>query len=66
MPAGKPNAQTRATAKYQEKIGLIVKSFKIKKDLADNFKKACEASGESQAEVITRFMLEYIDSHKNN
>ena len=35
----KANVQTRATMKYQKKVGIIAKSFKIKKELADNFKK---------------------------
>ncbi len=65
MPAGKPNAQTRATTRYQEKIGLTVKSFKIKKDLSDKFKETCEKTGEGQAEVISRLMMDYIEKNKN-
>lgn len=32
-------SQTKATAKYQKKAGIIAKSYKIKKDLAEDFKK---------------------------
>ena len=64
MPKGKPNAQTVASDKYQKKIGLIAKSFKIRRSLADDFKKACEERGEGQAAVISRLMQNYIDGEK--
>ena len=64
MPKGKPNAQTVASDKYQKKIGLIAKSFKIRRSLADDFKKACGERGEGQAAVISRLMQEYIDEKK--
>lgn len=52
------NTQTKATQKYQEKIGLIAKSYKIKKDLAEEFKKACERKGVGQAAQISKLMQE--------
>lgn len=55
---GKP--QTEATKKYSKKVGLISKSFRLKKDLCERFKNACEKNGESQAAVISAFMNEYI------
>ena len=63
MPKGSPNTQTRATDKYQKKAGLVAKSFKIRKELADDFAQVCERAGRSQASVITEFMQEFI---KNN
>lgn len=56
-------SQTIATRKYQQKVGLISKSFKIKKDLAERFKKTCDKKNVSQAAVISEFMEEFI---KNN
>lgn len=56
---GKP--QTEVTKKYSKKVGLISKSFRLKKDLCERFKNACEKNGESQAAVITTFMNEYIE-----
>lgn len=53
-------AQTIASQKYQQKVGLIAKSFKLKKELADQFKEACDRKGEAQAVVIARFMEQYI------
>lgn len=39
---------------------MISKSFRLKKDLCERFKNACEKNGESQAAVISAFMNEYI------
>ena len=64
MPKGKPNSQTVATDKYQKKAGIIAKSFKLKKALAEEFKEACDRRGESQAAAISRMMQEYIDGEK--
>ena len=33
MPIGKPSKQTIATEKYAKKVGLISKSYKLKKEL---------------------------------
>ena len=60
MPVGDPVKQTIATQKYQKKIGLISKSYKIKKDVAERFAEACEAAGVSQASKITELMEEFI------
>lgn len=59
------NVQTKATAKYQEKVGLISKSYKIKKSLADDFAKACEVKGISQAKQLSLMMEEFINNTKN-
>lgn len=58
------NKQTKATKKYQEKVGLIAKSYKIRKDLAEEFKQACERYGVSQAAQITELMQMFIDQTK--
>lgn len=50
------NAQTIATKKYHKKIGLINKTFKLKKKDVDFFVSSCEAAGISQASQITRMM----------
>ncbi|CBL35754.1 hypothetical protein CL3_06860 [butyrate-producing bacterium SM4/1] len=59
MPIGKPNAQTIASEKYQKKAGYMTKGFKIKRDVADRFERACEAAGVSQAAQITELMLSF-------
>lgn len=60
MPKGNPKPQTIATRKYTKKVGLIAKSYKIKKELADQFAAACEKAGVSQASQITKMMKEFI------
>lgn len=60
MPRGNPKPSTLRSARYQKKAGYIVKSFKLKGDIAERFAMACERTGESQAAAITRLMEEYI------
>jgi hypothetical protein len=64
VPKGNPTAQTKASAKYQAKVGYITKGFKMKKELADEFALACEKAGVSQSSVITNFMREFIEKNK--
>lgn len=60
MPKGNPKPQTIATDKYQKKAGYTVKSFKIKKTVADDYVAACKKAGVGQAAQITKMMLEFI------
>ena len=64
MPKGNPTSQTKASEKYQKKVGIISKSYKLKKDLADRFAEACAAAGVSQAAQITKMMEEFIQQQK--
>ena len=66
MPVGNPKAQTIATRKYERKTGLISKSYKLKKEVVEEFAKACESNGEKQATVLTRMMNEYISTLKDS
>ena len=59
-----PKAQTKATDKWQKKVGIISKSFKLKKELTDEFKEACEKAGVSQAAQISKMMREFRDDQK--
>lgn len=65
MPIGEPNQQTKSTDKWQKKAGYISKSFKVKKEIADEFGKICKEKGESQAKLITGFMLDFIAKNKS-
>lgn len=53
--------QTVASRKYQQKVGLIAKSFKLRKELADRFAMACEKAGVSQAAQISKMMEDFIE-----
>lgn len=59
MPVGSPTSQTKATTKYSEKVGLISKSYKLKREVTENFAKACERAGISQARKLTEMMQEF-------
>ena len=64
MPKGKPSAQTIASEKYQKKAGYMTKGFKIKRDLAEEFAKACEEANVSQASQISAMMRDFIEAQK--
>lgn len=64
MPKGNPNAQTRATAKYQKKAGYISKNFKMKRDVVDEFVAICHKKGISQAGWLTEQMKKFIEENK--
>ena len=58
------NAQTRASAEYRKRQGIISKNYKLKKELCDEFAKACGAAGISQTEAIKGFMIGFIKEHQ--
>lgn len=64
MPVGNPKPQTAATKKYAEKIGLISKSYRLKKDLTDQFAEACKKAGVSQAAQLSKMMREFITAQE--
>lgn len=45
--------------RWQEKAGLISKSYKLQKDVVDDFAKACDVNGISQAKKLTELMSTY-------
>jgi hypothetical protein len=53
-------AATRATARYHKKKGLISKSYKLPREVVDEFAEACEEMELSQAHVLTKYMKYYI------
>ena len=60
MPVGSPSVQTRVSKKYQEKVGLISKSYKLKKELVERFAEACDKKGIAQSAQISKMMEEFI------
>jgi hypothetical protein len=53
-------AQSRATAKYDQKNGLTPKTYKLPKITVDNFAKVCADNREYPAKVLTRLMELYV------
>lgn len=66
MPRGNPNAQTIASKKYQDKVGYISKSYKLKKNVVEKFDKACENAGVSKAAQLSKMMLEFAEKNEDD
>lgn len=64
MPKGNPSKQTLASEKYQKKAGYMTKGFKLKREIVEQFEKACERVGKPQAEVIREFMEEFVQQNE--
>lgn len=60
------SARSKATRKYEAKTGMITKSYKLKKEIVEEFKVACEKAGSNQSKELTRMMLEFIEKQKEN
>ena len=61
MPKGNPNAQTKATARYEKKAGYARCTFKVKENLYSQFKEACNIAGSSQSGTIALLMQQFVD-----
>lgn len=61
MPTGNPKPQTVASKKYQDKVGWISKSYKLKKEVVELYAEACETAGVSQAGQLMKMMKEFAD-----
>ena len=56
----------KAQEDYQKRNGLISKTYKLKKEIVDNFGEACKKNGQSQASVLTSAMERYIEGKTNS
>lgn len=61
MSKGSPKPQTIATAKYEAKVGLVSKSYKLRSELVKQFAEACEKAGTSQAAQLSKMMQQFIN-----
>lgn len=61
MPKGNPSKQSIATRKYEAKTGWISKTYKMKREVVEEFAEACKKSGVSQAGTLMDFMKDYIE-----
>ena len=64
MPVGSPKPQTVATKKYEKKAGFVSKSYKLRRELVDQFAEACDKAGVSQAAQLTKMMKEFIEQQE--
>lgn len=56
------STQSKATRKYEAKVGLISKSYKLKREVVEAFAEACNKAGVSQASQLTKMMTEFIET----
>jgi hypothetical protein len=54
---------SRATARYQKRKGLVSKSYKLPRILAEEFAEACEEMELPQAKVLAKYMAYYVKRH---
>ena len=57
--------KVRPQDKWNEKAGLISKSYKLKRELVEQFAAACDWAGVSQAGQLTKMMREFIEKQNN-
>lgn len=50
--------------RWDKKNGYTAKSFKMRKALADEFKKTCEKIGVSQSGQVVRMIQEFIEENR--
>mgnify|MGYP000000009519 FL=1 len=51
----------RPQDRWNEKAGLISKSYKLKRELTEEFAEACDSAGVSQAGQISKMMRAFIE-----
>lgn len=56
--------RVRPQDRWNAKAGLISKSYKLKKEIVEQFAEACEAAGVSQAAQLTKMMKAFIEEQK--
>ena len=54
----------RPQDKWDEKNGLVSKSYKINKQVAEEYKAACEKAGVSMGVQLTELMKKFIEQQK--
>lgn len=58
------HVRNKADKKYHEKIGLVSKSYKLHKDVVDEFAEACSKKGVSLSSAIEDLMKQFISDTK--
>lgn len=53
--------KVRPQDKWNAKAGYVSKSYKLKKEVTEQFAKACEKAGVSQAGKLTELMKNFIE-----
>lgn len=56
--------KTRPQDKWDMKAGVISKTYKVSKKVAEEFQVACKKSGIAMGTQLTKMMQEFIDNQK--
>ncbi len=56
--------KVRPQDKWNAKAGLVSKSYKLKRELVDQFAEACTKAGVSQASQLSKMMKDFIEQNK--
>lgn len=51
---------------WNDRNGLVSKTYKLQKEIADDFAAACEAAGVSKKSQLEKMMLAFIEDIKKN
>ena len=61
---GEQSAQSKATRKYEASHGWMSKSYKLKREVVEEFARACETANVSQAGQLMAMMKAFIEETK--
>lgn len=53
--------QTLRSERYQKKAGWLSKTYKLKRELVEQFAEACERAGVSQAGQLSKMMSAFVE-----
>lgn len=56
--------KNRPQDKWDAKAGLVPKTYKVNKEVAEGFKTACKKSGVAMGTQLTKMMKEFIEEVK--
>lgn len=54
----------RPQDKWDEKAGVVSKTYKVNKQTAEDFKEVCKKKGVSMGPQITKMMQEFIEKNR--
>lgn len=55
------NSRTRPQDKWDEKAGMVAKTYKVKKEAADAFAECCKANGYAMGIKLSELMQNFVE-----
>lgn len=59
-----PEKKTRPQDKWDEKAGMIGKTYKVNKEIALEFQQVCKKQGIAMGVQLSKLMQQFIDENK--